>query len=294
MKKILITGAKSFIGTSVELYLNKWPDKYKVDTLDMRKKSWRTYDFKGYDTVFHVAGIAHSDTRKISSDEKARYKKVNTDLVIETAKKAQKDGVGQFIFMSSSIVYGETPRIGKKKVIAGYTIPEPDNYYGESKLKAEEGLKRIEKEDETGSFKIAVLRPPMIYGKNCKGNYPLLSKLAGKLAFFPDAGNKRSVLYVENLAELIRLIIDNNDAGLFFPQNSEYATTSDLVKNIRLSHGKKTHLIKGFTWALKFLGLFSRKVNKAFGTCYYEQDMSTYRQEYRLVDLRESIRRTEL
>lgn len=118
MKKILITGANSYIGTSFENYLQQWFDKYQVDTVDMIDGSWREKSFGGYDVVFHVAGIAHSDTGKISKEKEKLYYTVNTDLTIETAKKAKADGVKQFIFMSSAIVYGESvprKRKGNKK-----------------------------------------------------------------------------------------------------------------------------------------------------------------------------------
>ena len=295
MKKILITGANSYIGISVEKYLTQWSDKYKVDTLDMEKSDWGKKDFSGYDVVFHVAGIAHSDTGKLTPEKRDLYKKVNTELTIETAKKAKRDGVKQFIFMSSSIVYGEATKISKQRVITAESKPRPDNCYGESKLSAEKGLLKIEKETASSqNYKVVILRPPMVYGRNCKGNYPLLSKIARKSRFFPKVNNYRSMIYVENLAEFIRILIDNEERGVFHPQNAEYVNTSELVKIVRKVHGKKTSLIKGFAWALKLLGIFTHKVNKAFGSCYYEQSMSTYKQEYRLVGLEESIRRTEI
>ena len=56
----------------------------------------------------------------------------------------------------------------------------------------------------------------MIYGKGSKGNYPELSKLAQKLPLFPNIKNERSVLYIENLASFVKLMIDNNENGTFF------------------------------------------------------------------------------
>ena len=104
MKKILITGANSYIGTSFEKYINdNYADQYQVDTIDMIDSSWREKSFKGYDVVYHVAGIAHSDSGKISPEKEKLYRNVNTDLTIETAKKAKADGVKQFIFMSSGL-----------------------------------------------------------------------------------------------------------------------------------------------------------------------------------------------
>ncbi|MGI6167757.1 MAG: NAD-dependent epimerase/dehydratase family protein, partial [Eubacteriales bacterium] len=130
MKRILITGANSYIGTSFENYLKKWQNEYQIDTVDMIDGSWREKSFAGYDSVFHVAGIAHSDTGKISKEKEKLYYKVNTDLTFETAKKAKADGAGQFIFMSSAIVYGESAHIGKMKIIDKDTPPSPANCYG--------------------------------------------------------------------------------------------------------------------------------------------------------------------
>ncbi len=108
MKKILITGANSYIGTSFEKYIKDiFSSEYQVDTIDMIDGSWRQKSFAGYDVVYHVAGIAHSDNGKISAEKEKIYRSVNTDLTIETAKKAKADGVKQFIFMSSAIVYGD-------------------------------------------------------------------------------------------------------------------------------------------------------------------------------------------
>lgn len=289
MKKILITGANSYIGVSFENYMKQWPDKYQVDTVDMIDGTWRQKDFSGYDVVYHVAGIAHSDNGKISAEKEKLYRSVNTDLTIETARKAKVDGVKQFIFMSSAIVYGASAPIGKSRVITRETVPTPENCYGDSKLQAEYGLKSLENED----FKVVILRPPMIYGKNSKGNYPILSKMAKKLTLFPYVKNERSMLYVGNLVEFVRLMIENEESGTFWPQNAEYSNTSELVKMIAEANGKKVHLVKGFTWALKLLSLCTGLVNKAFGSLSYDMEMSEYKVKYRVMNLKDSIGETE-
>ncbi len=290
MKRILITGANSYIGTTFERYLKEYyPDAYQVDTVDMIDGSWRERDFSGYDTVFHVAGIAHADTGKVSEERKALYFKINTDLTVETAQKAKADGVGQFIFMSSAIVYGESAAIGKRKVITADTQPVPANFYGESKLQAEKGILPLQDE----GFRVVVLRPPMIYGKNSKGNYPILAKFARKMPIFPYVENERSMLYVENLCEFVRLMIQNDEQGIFHPQNAEYSCTTALVKQIAKAHGKRIWTPKGFAWILKLLSHLFGIVNKAFGSMSYDMALSEYKEEYRVCDLQESIVRTE-
>ena len=289
MKKILITGANSYIGTSFEKYMAQFGDEYQIDTVDMIGDAWKSKDFSGYDTVFHVAGIAHSDNGKISKEKDKLYYAVNTDLTVETAKKAKVEGVKQFIFMSSAIVYGNSGPIGKGKRITKDTPVKPANCYGDSKVQAENGLRKLDDDN----FKVVILRPPMIYGKGSKGNYPLMSKMAQKLPVFPYVKNRRSMLYIENLCEFIRLMIVNSEQGTFWPQNREYSNTSEMVKMIGAAHGKNVNLIHGFEWALKILGLFTGIVDKAFGNLYYDRSLSIYKSNYRVCSLAESIKRTE-
>lgn len=288
MKKILITGANSYIGTSFENYISNF-EGYIVDTVDMIDGTWREKDFSDYDTVFHVAGLAHSDVGNVSEEVKQKYYAVNTNLTIETAEKAKKDGVGQFIFMSSAIVYGDSAPIGKTKIITKDTPVSPANFYGDSKVQAELGLKKLEDE----GFKVVILRPPMIYGKGSRGNYPILSKLAQKCPVFPYINNERSMLYIENLAEFVRLMIENNESGIFWPQNAQYSNISELVSLIANAHGKKIMMVKGFALTLKILSHLTGLINKAFGSMVYEQSMSEYKKEYRKYDLMQSVRLTE-
>ncbi len=284
MKKILITGTNSYIGTSLEKWLGKYAEKYLIDSIDMRGDSWKERDFSEYDVVFHVAGIAHVSSKPKMED---LYYEVNRDLTIEAAEKSKNEGVKQFIFMSSIIVYGDSS--SNKSVIDKNTVPKPSNFYGNSKLQAEEGIKPLESDD----FKIIMLRPPMIYGKGSKGNYPKLAKVAQKLPMFPDINNQRSMLHIDNLCEFIRLVIDNEESGLFFPQNREYVRTSEMVKLIAEAHGKKIRLTKVFNPVLILMGLRMRIVNKIFGNLVYEKSMSDYKKNYRIRGLRESIMATE-
>ncbi|WP_042199047.1 NAD-dependent epimerase/dehydratase family protein [Paenibacillus camerounensis] len=282
-KKVLITGKGSYVGTSFMKWLEQWPNQYEVKELSVRGSLWREHDFSEYDVVLHVAGIAHVSTNPKMEED---YYKVNRDLTIDVAKKAKKENVQQFIFLSSIIVYGDG---GKDKVINKSTLPHPSNFYGKSKLQAEEGIKALESE----TFKIVVLRPPMIYGQHSKGNYIKLSLLAKKLPVFPDYNNKRSILYIESLCEFIKLTMDNSESGLFFPQNIEYARTSEMVQFIAEAHSKQIKLIKIFNPLLKFLITKVGIVNKVFGNLYYEQNISEYKTNYRILNLRESITVTE-
>lgn len=287
MKKILITGANSYIGTSFEQWLKQWPNHYMVDAVDMKDSTWKEKDFSGYDAVFHVAGIAHADTRKATKEAQDLYYRVNRDLAIETARKVKKDGVKQFIFMSSIIVYGDSRSIKSKRMITKDTIPTPSNFYGDSKLQAEKGISSLQLEN----FNVVVIRSPMIYGKGSKGNYHKLAKYAKKSAIFPNIKNERSMLHIDNLCEFIRLIIDNEECGIFYPQNDEYICTSEMVKMIAEVNGNKLKLTKIFNL---FLVLIPKSVlYKVFGSIVYEKDMSKYKINYNVHSFYDSIRLTE-
>ncbi len=251
----------------------------------MTDDSWKDISFSDYDVVYHVAGIAHSDIRKVSQETKDLYYKVNSELAIETAKKAKADGVKQFIFMSSAIVYGDSSKIGKEKVITKDTPAGPDNFYGDSKLCAEKGLLPL----NDNNFKVVILRCPMVYGKGSNGNFPTLEKLALTLPAFPNVKNSRSMLYIGNLCEFVRLMIVNEESGTFWPANRETSNTSYVVKLLAQQNGKKILLISGFTWLLKILSVFTGLVNKAFGSLTYDGKLTEYKCEYRKYSLESSI-----
>lgn len=285
MKKILITGINSYIGESLQHWLEREPGQYLVDSIDMEDDSWKERDFSQYAVVFHVAGIAHVST---DPSMEGLYYKVNRDLAIQTAQKAKAEGVKQFIFMSSIIVYGDSS--SSKRVIDRNTIPTPSNFYGKSKLQAEEGILRL----ESDQFKIVVLRPPMIYGKNSKGNYQRLAALARKTPVFPDFDNERSMLHIDNLCEFLKVMIDYEESGLFFPQNTEYVKTSDLVRIIAKVNEKKIWMTKLANPILKLLFRID-VVNKVFGNLVYEKSMSDYdKVNYRVRNFIESIELTEV
>lgn len=286
MKNILITGANSYIGTSFEKWLDRWSEEYKVATIDMKDGNWKNKDFSEFDVVFHVAGIAHVST---DPNLEELYYKVNRDLTVETAKKAKHDGVKQFIFMSSIIVYGDSSSINKKRIIGRTTVPEPSNFYGRSKLEAEDGINLLQ--DDT--FNVIVVRPPMIFGKGSKGNYPKLAKIAQVLPIFPNIKNERSMLHIDNLCEFLRLIILHEEKGIFYPQNKEYVGTSELVKLIAEAHGKNIILTNIFNWLFRFVGKYVGTVNKIFGNLVYDKSMSEYREDYRIRSLIEAVKETE-
>ena len=259
--KILITGANSYIGTSFEKYVGAHRDCHEITTLDMRDDNWRKTDFSGFDCVFHVAGIAH-DTSGRRNKDKDLYYKINCELAIETAEKARSAGVGQFIFMSSILIYNGC----KDKTITSETTPRAKGFYADSKLQADTLLQKM----AADAFKVVILRPPMIYGPGCKGNYPRLVSLAMKVPFFPNIRNERSMLHIDRLCENILDLAEKKESGIFFPQDPEYVCTSLLVRDIAAKNGKKLRLTRLFNWAVWLSYPFLPPIRKLFGSLKYD------------------------
>lgn len=283
MKRVLITGANSYIGTNVESWLKRTPNQFHVDTISTFNEEWKKADFSKYDVVFHVAGIAHVDAKK---KMEPLYRAVNTDLTIEIACWAKEHGVKQFIFMSSSIVYKESRSL-KATAINEDTIPKPNGFYGDSKLQAEIGLHQL----ESDTFKVAILRPPMIYGPNCKGNFLRLAKLGTIVPFFPNFRNKRSMLYIDNLAEFVKQTIIHELSGIYHPQNSEYASSVDIVKAFAEMNNHRIHFWK---WLNLFVYLGSPlfvSINKVFADYTIDLKISKYEFDYQLVSQKESFKK---
>lgn len=286
MKRVLITGANSYVGTNVEKWLKRTPEQFEVDTVSTFNDEWKTADFSKYDVVFHVAGIAHVDAKK---KMEPLYRKVNTDLTIEVAKWAKKHDVKQFIFMSSGIVYKESRSL-KANVITPETKPNPNGFYGDSKLQAEIGLHKL----EDGDFKIAILRPPMIYGPNCKGNFMRLAKLSTITPIFPKFHNKRSMLYIDNLAEFVKQIILRELDGTFYPQNKELADTVEIVKTFAKQNNHKLYVWKWLNFFVYLGSPFINSLNKMFADFYYILEMSKYNFDYQLVSQEDSFKNITL
>ncbi|WP_077302655.1 NAD-dependent epimerase/dehydratase family protein [Virgibacillus pantothenticus] len=279
MKKILITGKNSYVGNSFAEWAQQYSEKYEIDKISLRNDAWKEVDFSKYDVVLHVAGIAH---RKETKENASLYYKVNTALAYKVAEKAKNSGVKYFVFLSSMSVYGlETGEINI------HTVPNPKTNYGKSKLEAEEQIKML----EDSSFKLAILRPPMIYGKGCKGNYPRLARIATKSPVFPKIDNRRSMIYIDNLSEFIRILIDKEKVGLFFPQNSDYVRTYDMVRMIANVHGKKIKGIKLFNLIINHFNL--KIFNKVFGNLTYDKSLSA-QINYIPITFKETIKLTEM
>ena len=285
MTKVLITGAGSYVGESVRKYILNSSKDFQIDAVDTmgtstgsgQAKYWKNVDLSQYDVVFHVAGIAH-----VNADPKMEplYYKVNRDLTIKVAKYAKEAGVKQFIFMSSQIVFHESQSL-KGEVLTAETKENPNGFYGDSKLQAELGIKPL----EDANFKVCILRPCMIYGPNAKGNFLRLAKLATKVPVFPEWHNKRSMLYIDNLAEFVKQTIERQLSGTFYPQNREQADTVEIIRFFAKEAGHKVWITRLFNPCVWLGSFVLQPINKMFATYYYDPEMSKYDFDYQLVSL---------
>lgn len=287
MKYILITGKNSYIGTKVSDWLLQFEKKYLVDKISVRDDSWKKSDWSKYDVVLNVVGKAH---QKETEENKNQYYAINRDLSINIARKAKFDGVRYFIQVSTMSVFGLSDGI-----ITKTSNEKPLNHYGISKLQADNEIFKLNEL----SFKTAIIRPPMVYGRDSPGNYQKLSKFATKVRIFPKINNYRSMIHIDNLAECIRLIIDEELEGFFYPQNNNYINTYELVNQIaKLKHTRLYVLPNFFNWT-KLMSLIFPQAKKVFGDLVYDKKMSKIftkenkELDYNIRNFEESVKLTE-
>lgn len=263
MKRILLTGTTGYINSRLGLFLQE--KLYEVESISLRDPSWKTNKFSDIDVIVHLAAMVHLKENPGMEEE---YYRVNRDLAFEVAQKAKREGVKHFIFISTMAVYGLEAQIGEEVVITKNSPLNPITYYGKSKAEAETLLGKI----ETGAFTLTILRPPMIYGPDCPGNFAQLVWFAQHIPIFPMIHNKRSMLSIDRFCSIVEACIRNRISGILLPQDIDYINTSLLVKQIAENQGRRIHLSLLLGRILKVLGKNSTIVNKAFGSLVYEQE----------------------
>jgi len=255
--KVAVIGKSSYIGSA---FAQAQSGLFEISIVNARNDEWKLFDFSGVDAVLHCAAIAH---RKQKKSMRGLYFSVNRDLTAQIAEAAKNAGVKQFIFLSTMSVYGI-----KSGGITPDAVPKPapDDYYASSKYEAEIALRALEDEN----FRVAIVRPPMVYGDGCKGNYAKLEKLLKYTPVFPDFINKRSAVSIDNLAAFLAALIDESKRGIFTPQDPYYACTTKTAAEIADKHGRKLRLTSAFNPIIKFMITRNATVSKLFGDLYYE------------------------
>jgi len=220
-KRILLTGASGFVG---QRFVEMNSDYYEIFPYSLRKTKVSEIDFSKIDAIVHLAGIAHQ-MQKIDDQI---YFDVNHKLTVALAKRAKENGVGHFLFMSTIKVFGEN---FESEILTEQSECKPEDPYGKSKLLAEEELKSIEDE----SFKVGIVRPPLVYGPRVKGNMIRLIQLAEKSIPLPLGGisNKRTMVFVDNLVLLCNQITDTKASGVFLAGDKFPISTSKLIETIK-------------------------------------------------------------
>lgn len=287
--KILIAGSASYIGSSFNEWLKVIGYNCSVDSIDLRDPEWPKFSFWGYSAILHVAAIVH----KKKKVDQSLYYLVNRDLPFHVAKKARSEGVSQFIFLSTMGVYSQS-----ENEICLDTIPEPSNPYSISKFEAEKLIIGL----NSSQFSVSIVRPPLVYGKGCLGNYRLLSRFARVFPVVPTLYNERSMLFVDNLSQFLFKLICSGHSGVFFPQNEDYVCTSDLIELIRASHGLTVFRSSIFNSFLKFAAKKNGFFQKLFGDFKYSKNLpggpdligEEIVGDYQTCTFRESVFRSEL
>lgn len=283
--KILVLGKSGYVSTCFQVYMMKKYPEIQVDAISVRNDVWKGISFNSYDVVFNATGLAHNDARKGTEED---FYSLNAFLPHQLAEKSKKEGVSCFIHMSSMIVYGDISPISTYTPINTKTIPKPNNIYGKSKLMGEEELLKLSDD----SFKVAIIRCSLVYGETAVDNFQKLVSIALKVPIFPQIINYRSMIYSDNLCELIRLIAQNKGHGYYFPQQETTICISKLVRDIATACGHKICMTKMFNPVLRISSKFFPIIRKVFGNEAYDLDISNhYNGLYRVVNYEESINR---
>ena len=229
MKKLVVTGTSGFVGKRFVEYNN---NKYIIESLSLRDVDISTLKLKGVDAIIHLAGKAH----QMEKIEDRIYFDVNYGLTKSLVDRAMQENVPHFIYISTTKVYGDEIN----SVLNENSPCIPTDVYGESKLKAELYLSTI-----SSSIKTAVVRPPLVYGPEVKGNLIQLLHLCKKNIPLPfgNTQNARSMVFVDNLIALINTIIDQQATGIYIAGDRDTLSTDKLVSLIRLNLGMKKMLI---------------------------------------------------
>lgn len=278
--KIAIVGKTSYIATQLCRYLSQKKDVEKVVQISARQFDPSELRADCFDSVVFASGIV-----KLKQGETPQlFYQVNRDFAVQVAQSAKNANVKQFVYLSSMAVYGA--KFGRVHVDAPHKSQKD---YGRSKAQAEVELRKLETED----FRIALVRPPMVYGKGAKGNYFRILSASEKLPIFPRFQNKISMIYIENLCEFLYQTIARGMSGALCPQNNDYVCVSDMVQKYNASIGKPKHMVSVFNLGIRLMrhfGIF----RKVFGDLYYDLQDSNYGFDYQVCGYEESICRSFL
>ncbi|EKU45997.1 NAD-dependent epimerase/dehydratase family protein [Staphylococcus massiliensis] len=282
-KRILITGTKGYIGCALEKHFKDLG--HDVKRLDVKSPTYLAQSFKSFDVVIHTAAIVHNNLKNASMLD---YMNINYHLTRKIADKAKQDGVSQFIFFSTMNVFGLLGGVGYETIITKTTPTNPQTAYGISKGYAEDYLRQI----ETNRFKVSIVRPPMVYGKDAPGNFAKLEKIARLGSLFPNIHNHRSVIHIDNLTRFVETLVYEQASGIFHPQDFSYMSTTETIHDIRMLKGKQ---LKTFPVSKGLFKMMNKvpMLKKVYGNLVYSQNIDKP-QDYRkgFIDFGDALKKT--
>lgn len=249
--RILVTGANGFVGRALCSVLDQTEDEvvravrtattpWDVPVGDLNESThWGEALTQGIDVVVHLAGqVPLTDGAKEFRGD--RYTQVNNLGTTNLARQCAQHGVKRFIFVSTVKVLGE----GKNEPYRDTDLAVPADAYAISKWEAEQALRQIDA--ETG-MEVVLLRPPLVYGPGVKGNFLRLMQAIDKRRPLPLGAiqNRRSMIYLGNLVDAIRLCLTHPQAAgkTFLVSDSDDVSTPELVRRIAAALGRRPFLV---------------------------------------------------
>ena len=259
-RTIVVTGASGFIGTG---FIKRYSSHHKVKTVKLREQVIENIDFKDVDTILHLSALVH----QMNNVDDSLYFKINRDTTLELAKHAKNAGVKHFVFMSTVKVYGEYTK--ENLPFDENSQCNPTDSYGKSKLEAEKGLRSL----EDTSFKVSIIRPPLVYGKNVRANMLKIINLTYRHKVLPFGGinNIRSIVFLDNLLSLINEVVIQQKVGVFIAKDELSISTTNLIQIIAKTLNKKIYLIKSPSLLIRILKYFKPTIyNRIYGSLELE------------------------
>jgi UDP-glucose 4-epimerase len=267
---IAITGYTGFVGrqflkeVSVEKCLllgrTKPNSNYNFCKFDLsgNKQTDLTNALKGVTHFVHIAARVH-----VMEDESSfpltSFRFINTHGTLNLARLAAQAGVKRFIFLSTIKVNGESTT--NRTIFTANDDQAPEDFYGISKAEAELQLFDIGK--KTG-MEIVIIRPPLVYGEGVKANFASLMSFVSRglpLPFRAIKNNKRSLVSVYNLVDLIKVCIEHPQAAnqVFLASDDHDLSTSEIVALMAQVQGKKNLALPVPVWCFKLVGKLLKK-----------------------------------
>ncbi len=242
--KILITGSNGFLGKFLCSYLSeqgyfviahtRHPQRFShplIENINFDlNENLEEFNFKGVEAVIHCAGRAHV-MNETETSPIAAYRRINVEGTLNLAKIAAQSGVKRFIYLSSIKVNGDEAT--QQKPFTADDLIHTDDPYGLSKYEAEQALMKLAEET---SLEVVIIRPVLIYGPNVKANFKSMVSLASKKIPLPIGclDNKRSMVSVYNLADLIRVCLSHSNASgqIFLASDQDDLSVKQLFEQL--------------------------------------------------------------